>query len=161
MKKVILVRHAKSSWEFNLPDHKRPLNDRGLNDAHLVSLAIKSTFKKPDSALSSHAIRAKTTADIFAENLDFEPGFLEVNSELYDFSGNGLVSVIKQLPNILQSVMLFGHNHALTYFVNAFGSTYIDNVPTCGLVTIEFDIDNWANLSKGKTIFTLFPRDLR
>lgn len=161
MKKVILVRHAKSSWEFNLPDHKRPLNDRGLSDAHLVSRTLKPTFIKPDAAFSSHAVRANTTAEIFMRNLDIESSFLEINTELYDFSGNGLVSVIKQLTNTLQSVMLFGHNHALTYFVNTFGSTYIDNVPTCGLVTLEFDIDNWAHLSKGKTIFTLFPRDLR
>lgn len=161
MKKVVLIRHAKSSWEYNLPDHKRPLNERGFKDANLLSLAVKLNFERPDAAFSSHAVRAKTTAEIFMKNLEIAPSFLKINTELYDFSGNGLVSVIKQLPDTMQSVMLFGHNHAFTYFVNAYGNLHIDNVPTCGLVIIEFDIDKWSNLSKGNTTFTLFPRELK
>jgi phosphohistidine phosphatase len=57
--------------------------------------------------------------------------------------------------------MVFGHNHAITAFVNAYGSVYIDNVPTCGVVIIDFDINNWKDLNKGKTVKTLFPRDLK
>ena len=57
--------------------------------------------------------------------------------------------------------MVFGHNHAITHFVNKFGDKFIDNVPTCGVVIIEFDIDEWRNIKKGKTVKTIFPREFR
>ena len=81
--------------------------------------------------------------------------------DLYDFSGESLVRVIKSCDDIINTLMVFGHNHALTDFVNTFGDKYIDNVPTSGLVIIEFDIDNWKDLKPGKTFYTLFPRDLK
>ena len=57
--------------------------------------------------------------------------------------------------------MVFGHNNAMTFFANNFGSTFINNVPTCGFTHIEFDIDSWKDLNKGKTIQTVFPKQLK
>jgi phosphohistidine phosphatase len=83
------------------------------------------------------------------------------NHELYDFSGENLIKVLKSVDNSINNLMVFGHNHAITHFVNTYGDTFIDNVPTCGVVIIEFDIENWKNLKSGKTTKTLFPRDLK
>jgi len=160
MRKITLVRHAKSSWEYNLTDHERPLNQRGINDAHIVSKAIYNKIK-PDLILSSDAVRAKTTAQIFVSNLKIDSENIHLNNVLYDFSGNDLMRVIKNCDNSVGELMIFGHNNAITNFVNAFGSVYIDNVPTSGVTIIEFEIENWKDLKKGKTLETIFPRDLK
>lgn len=161
MKKLILVRHAKSSWEYDVIDHERPLKKRGINDANLVSNYLKGNHLTFDSVLSSDAVRAKTTASIFINNLNIDKELVELNYSLYDFSGRDLVEVIKSCDSKINDLLIFGHNHAITAFVNTYGSTYIDNVPTCGVVAMEFDISSWQELSKGKTTMTLFPRDLK
>ncbi len=161
MKKIILVRHAKSSWEHDVIDHERPLNERGGKDANLVSIELKKSYLSVDLVFSSDAMRAKTTANIFISNLGINSSIVHLNHDLYDFSGANLTEVIKTCDDSVNKLMLFGHNHAITAFVNTYGSSYIDNVPTSGVVVIEFDITNWKNLNKGKTIQTLFPRDLK
>ncbi|MFI1773633.1 SixA phosphatase family protein [Thalassobellus citreus] len=159
MKKITLVRHAKSSWKHNVIDHERPLNERGLSDANMVSKSLNSIGV--DLLLSSDAIRAKTTADIFISNLNISDDIVSFNHDLYDFEGRNLLRVIKECNNSIKNLMVFGHNHAITAFVNSYGDQYIENVPTCGIVSIEFDIKDWTDLKQGKTVFTLFPKDLK
>ncbi|MDO5971497.1 histidine phosphatase family protein [Flavivirga aquimarina] len=161
MKKIILVRHAKSSWKHNVIDHERPLNERGIKDAHLVSVNLKESNINIDLVLSSDAMRAKTTANIFISNLGIDSNIAHLNHKLYDFSGTDLVEVIRTCDDSINTLMLFGHNHAITAFANTYGSSYIDNVPTTGVVIMEFNITDWKNLNKGKTVQTLFPRDFK
>jgi len=161
MRKLIIVRHAKSSWENDVIDHKRPLDPRGYKDAQLVSDALKQLVINIDCIITSDATRAKTTAELFVANLNMNINLLKFEHELYDFSGDKLLNTIKSTSNDCTQLMIFGHNHAITWFVNKFGDKYIDNVPTCGVVIIEFDITNWSHLKKGKTTATLFPKDLK
>tara|TARA_R110000868_G_scaffold212968_5_gene462860 strand:- start:152 stop:640 length:489 start_codon:yes stop_codon:yes gene_type:complete len=161
LKKLILVRHAKSSWEHDVTDHQRPLKRRGLKDANLVSKSFNSKGLTADLVISSDAIRAKTTAEIFISNLNIEENIVKFNHDLYDFSGTDLIRIIKSCDDTIYTLMLFGHNYAITAFVNTYGDKYIDNVPTSGLVAIEFDMDHWNELKPGKTLITLFPRDLK
>ncbi|GAA4944383.1 histidine phosphatase family protein [Algibacter agarivorans] len=161
MKKIIIVRHAKSSWEHNVTDHERPLNDRGYSDANLVSSHFKDNSLNIDFVISSDAMRTKTTANIFISNLNIDKNIFRLNHDLYDFSGSNLVEVVKRCEDSIDNLMVFGHNHAITAFVNTYGDSYIDNVPTCGVVIIAFDIKSWNNLKSGSTIKTLFPRDLK
>ena len=77
------------------------------------------------------------------------------------FQGENLLQVIKNCDDTVNNLMVFGHNHAITAFVNTYGDKFIDNVPTCGVVIIEFNINNWKDLKKGKTVKTLFPKDLK
>ncbi|WP_372755054.1 histidine phosphatase family protein [Mariniflexile sp.] len=161
MKKLILVRHAKSSWEHNVIDHERPLNERGVSDANTVSKELKASNLEVDLILCSDAVRTTSTATIFISNLNWEKIRIEFSHDLYDFAGTNLIQVIQNCKNSVNNLMVFGHNHAITSFVNTFGNKSIDNVPTCGVTIIEFDIDNWQDLNKGKTVSTLFPRDLK
>lgn len=160
MKKLILIRHAKSSWEHAVSDQNRPLNFKGFNDANNLSKALIGQIN-PDIVFSSDALRAKTTAEIFLLNLGIANDNLVLNHHLYDFSGNKLVNVIKNTPKTVDELLVFGHNNAITAFVNSYGNRYIDNVPTCGVVMLEFDTDHWDDIQKGKTIRTMFPRDLK
>ena len=161
MKKIILVRHAKSSWEFNITDHERPLKERGLKDAELVSKHLVTYNLSPDLVLSSDANRAKATATIFIKNLNIDKNKMKLDHNLYDFTGRKLLQAIKNCDNSVGNLMVFGHNHALTGFVNSYGDTFIDNVPTCGVVILEFNIESWEDLIKGKTLKTLFPKILK
>lgn len=161
MKKITLVRHAKSSWKFNVIDHERPLNKRGENDAHLVSNWFHKFGIDVDMVFSSDAVRAKTTANIFITNLKIDQNIVSFEHDLYDFSGANLVRFIKSCDDAIDNLMIFGHNHAITAFVNTFGDMAIDNVPTCGVVILHFNIDSWKKLSQGKTIKTVFPKNLK
>ena len=161
MKTLTLIRHAKSSWEHNVIDHERPLNKRGLNDAALVSSSLAKNLLHPELILSSDANRAKTTASIFMSGLNINEDLINLNHDLYDFSGYNLINVIKACDDAINTLMIFGHNHAITAFVNTYGDVYIDNVPTSGVVILEFDIKQWRDLKPGKTVSTLFPRDLK
>ena len=161
MKTLILIRHAKSSWKHDVIDHERPLNNRGKNDAKTVSKYFKSKELSPDKVLISDANRTRLTANRFIETLDIPAHIIEYNHKLYDFSGYDLTEVIKSCSSDISRLMVFGHNHAITAFVNTYGSVYIDNVPTCGVVIIEFDIENWYNLKQGRTVLKVFPKDLK
>lgn len=161
MKKLILVRHAKSSWKHNVIDHERPLNERGTADAELLSNHLKNSNLVIDKVLSSDAVRAKTTANSFILNLDIDNHLMDLNHNLYDFSGENLINTIKEVDASINNLMVFGHNHAVTNFVNTYGDKFIENVPTCGVTIISFNIDNWSDLKKGETIYTLFPKDLK
>jgi phosphohistidine phosphatase len=161
MKKLILVRHAKSSWNHNVIDHERPLNERGLNDIPLVSKAFDNLGFKVDLVLSSDAYRAKKTSEIFTSNLSLDSLEVVYKYELYDFSGELLIKVIKSCFASVNCLMVFGHNHAITDFVNQYGDKPIDNVPTCGVVVINFETSDWNSLKKGTTAVTIFPKDLK
>ncbi len=161
MKQLILVRHGKSSWEYSVNDKDRPLLQRGINDGHLVAGVFKERDIMPDAIFSSPAIRAMHTCLIFLRQLHFPYGQFEINNELYDFSGEYVLQFIKNLDNSLNTVMIFGHNHAFTHLANSLGSHHIDNVPTSGLVQMSLDTDCWSTIAKGTTSNTIFPKHLK
>lgn len=161
MKNLILIRHAKSSWNAPLHDKDRPLANRGVKDAHLVSANILKHLPKTFIIWSSTARRATETAIIFAQNMLCPLESIVFKDDLYTFDEKQLERIIKSCNNDYENMILFGHNEAITNFVNKFGDVSIDNVPTSGLVSINFDADDWETINKGKTQKVIFPRDLR
>lgn len=161
MKTLYILRHAKSSWAEGVDDHKRSLNERGKNDAVLVSNYVKDLIKKPQKIVSSDAKRAKTTAKYFKEALKVIDADFILNPNLYDFGGRSVMEVIKGLDNSLDCVMIVGHNHALTSIANMLGDTDINNIATCGFVELNFDVDTWEFANYGHTKRVVFPKDLK
>ncbi|UCD62280.1 MAG: histidine phosphatase family protein [Flavobacteriaceae bacterium] len=161
MKTVILVRHGKSSWEYGVSDQDRPLKQRGITDAHLVSNEFKRLSENIDSAYSSPANRALHTCMIFLRNFNYPLKNLKISDELYDFSGEAVMSFVKQLDDNLNKVVIFGHNYALTNIVNQWGNKFIDNMPTSALVQIRFDVTSWQTINSGITEHILIPKQLR
>ena len=162
MKTVYIVRHAKSSWEYDgVKDIDRPLKKRGINDAHLLSKILIKKFKKPDVFVSSSAIRALHTAIIFCENFDYPLSNLKIKRQLYSFSDGYLVKTVKALDDGFNSVIVFSHDHGINTFVNKFGNKPIAHVPTCGVIGIEFDEKNWKDIKKGVTVLIEFPKYYR
>ena len=161
MKQLILVRHAKSSWDAPLRDYDRPLTSKGIQDAHLVSSNIGNQIPKTFLVWSSASKRASETAMIFAQNISFPVESIIFKEELYTFDERKLEQIIKSCSNDYEHLIVFGHNEAITNFANKFGNTFIDNVSTSGFVNIIFDQNSWNDIEKGVTKKVIFPRDLK
>ena len=161
MKQLLLVRHAKSSWEAPLRDFDRPLTNNGILDAHLVSSHINSLLPKSFLVWSSSAKRAVETVTIFAQNISFPIESIVFKEELYTFDERKLEQIIKLCPNDYENLILFGHNEAITNFVNKFGNVFIENVATSGFVSIVFETNSWKDIEKGITKNVVFPKDLK
>ncbi|WP_130733699.1 histidine phosphatase family protein [Flavobacterium sp. J27] len=157
MKNLILIRHSKSSWDLPLNDIERPLSKRGIHDAHLISSKIQSLLPKSFIVWSSSAKRARESAIIYSQNLLIPFENVIIKEELYTFDEKRLEEIIKKCENRYDNLILFGHNEAITNFVNKFGNLLVDNVPTSGFVSMQFNIDDWKYLTKGETIKTVFP----
>ena len=161
MKRLILVRHGKSSWEHNLEDEQRPLKKRGYKDGELVSSAYEEFFENPLVIWSSPAVRAMETAKIFKEKLDIKDENFLIKPSLYTFSSRDLFSQIQDCNPEISQLMVFGHNPAMTVLVNDLGDQWFASVPTTGLTVIDFKTNSWKDLKDGKTILNLFPKNLR
>jgi len=158
MKTIYFIRHAKSSWDQPISDVDRPLNDRGKNDAHHIGKKLLDKELKFDAIYSSIANRAQSTANIVVSEMGIDQKQISLKKELYTFESNGVVNFIKQLPDTHQNILVLGHNPAFTAVVNLYGSIQFDNLPTCGVVAIKFDIQNWYDLDKGTTLFYMLPK---
>lgn len=161
MKRLVIVRHGKSSWEHSVIDEKRPLKDRAYKDAESVTAAFKGVFQKPAIIWSSPAVRAHETAKIFRERLNIDEKDFIVKPGLYTFNREDLYNVISTCGKEVDQLIIFGHNPAFTSLVNRLGDKEIANVPTTGLVVIDFETNSWNDLKDGKTILNLFPKNLR
>jgi phosphohistidine phosphatase len=161
MKNLFLIRHAKSSWEAPVGDIDRPLNHKGIIDAHLVASNCMQFIPSAYLMWCSLAKRTQETAIIFAQNILYPIESIVFKEELYTFDVNQLEKVIKSCSNDFENVILFGHNDAITNFVDKFGDVFIGHVPTSGFVWLQFDTDSWGEINKGKTKKTIFPKNLK
>lgn len=148
MKKLFLIRHAKSSWDDAMqPDKDRPLNDRGRCDAPKIGERLAKRDLKPDLILSSPAVRALETAKIIARKLDYRRKDIVVDDRLYAVEANDLLEVIRTLGDRLKSVMIFGHNPALVELAQRLSSEITD-MPTCAVAEFRFDTKSWSEIGE-------------
>ncbi len=164
MKTLILVRHAKSSWDNpELSDHDRPLNKRGERDAPGMAEFAARNIRKPDLLVSSTAVRAYTTAKHFASAYQIPISQIQTNRKIYHASTSTLLKLVQQLSPDKSTVMLFGHNPGFTDFANALANTQILNIPTCGIIIVEFEALEWSdlNVGDGKNKLFVFPKGIK
>ena len=161
MKKLIVIRHGKSTWEMQVRDHDRVLTQRGIDDAHLIGAALKDAQINPDIIWSSTAARALQTATIVSEYIDYQLFKLKLKRELYTFDSSELLDVISTCDDNMDTLIIFSHNHGITDLVNLLGTTKFDNVPTAGVVAIDFKSKSWKSLENGITKFHIFPKLIR
>jgi phosphohistidine phosphatase len=157
MKQLLIIRHAKSSWDFtSLSDFDRELNDRGHKDAPAMAkrLIDKSIFI--DAFISSTAVRAFTTAKYFANAYQLKEKDIKPFNELYHASADTIFDVIAKTGDELQSIAVFTHNPGVTDFVNMLTTTQIDDMPTCGIFAVKVHCDSWANFKDAKKEFWFF-----
>lgn len=160
IKKIIIVRHAKSSWsDFSLSDFERPLDQRGLNDAPVMAEVLKDAGHYPQKIVSSSAVRAKSTASYFSTSFKIP---VELVSSLYHGQPMDYLEQIVLLSEDVQCVAYFGHNPGITLLANEIQPGVTDNIPTCGIIVAEMPQEiPWKNAkwSKMKLKHILTPKD--
>lgn len=160
MKKIYLIRHAKSSWDDpGLSDIERPLNHRGLRDAPFMSKMLKGKNVTPNKLISSPANRAFTTATYFAKELNIPEQAIVIRKEVYHAYPEEVLNIIRNLSDNDDTILLFGHNPCFTSLANQFSTEYIPNVPTCGIVAVEAEVKRWTDFEKnGKLTAFFYPK---
>ena len=157
MKNLLIIRHAKSSWDnITQRDFDRPLNDRGNRDAPIMAKRILKRGADIDAFVSSPANRAFTTATYFAEAYNVKKKNIIVIDSLYHAEVNMFYEVINNLDNELKTVALFSHNPGITSFVNSLTQTRIDNMPTCGIFAVKADVKSWGDFTAAEKTFWFF-----
>lgn len=140
MKSLVLVRHAKSSWESpGLGDHDRPLNERGRHDAPKMAQRLADQGFTPDVILASTAVRARTTAAIFADALGQE---FELDERLYGASTTTLQRVISEQE--ASSVLVVAHDPGLSMLAASLAED-ITHMPTCAVARFRWNGGSWAD----------------
>ena len=158
MKKIILVRHAESSFSsFQISDFDRPLSENGILESNLISSKLKENKISIDYFISSSANRALSTAKIFAENLNFNFLNIVVNDNIYNASISHLIDIISTIPNNFNEVIVFGHNPSLHKLSQNLTNSIIYEFPTCSAFCIKFDVEDWSDLNNGQKDFFLYP----
>ncbi len=160
-KTLFIVRHAKSSWDYeNISDTDRPLKHKGIRDAYEMARRVHIERLIPELILSSPAIRALHTADIFVRVFEIKYTNLKIDERIYG-SGVGVIKkLIGEQDDQFNRLMIFGHNPDFSELATVLsGKPYI-NIPTCGLVRLDFDVSTWASISKDnlKAMSMDFPK---
>lgn len=135
---LILVRHAKSDWGTGLVDHERPLNDRGQRDAPVMARRLAATGVRPARILSSTAVRARTTAQTFADALGVS---VETDEGLYGAPGSRLLATAA--ASGVTDVMVVAHDPGMTVLAEQLSDGGIGAMPTCAVATFVWDTDDW------------------
>ena len=144
-KTLTIVRHAKSSWkDTSLRDRERPLNKRGKRDAPEMGRRIHASGIRPSLIISSPAVRAFATAKVVAAQIGYPYEFLQREKDLYLASLRTLLDVVAAQDEKFNNIMLFGHNPGLTDLANYLVPDLTDNLPTAGVVSVEFENHDWA-----------------
>lgn len=163
MKRLIIVRHAKSVPYGYDDDFHRDLTDRGVHDAEKISTKLKETGITPDLVISSPAMRTMHTASIFCRNLGYDIKYIHQETAWYDATtAEDFIEVIQKLPEDIQTVFIFGHNPAIYYLVFNLVKYFNADMPTCSTVAVDFPVDKWAEVAArgGSVAFQYIPKSM-
>lgn len=165
MKRLILTRHAKSSWDDPLtPDHDRPLNERGKAAAADLGQWLASRGYVPDEVLCSDALRTRKTFSGIAPALPGTP-VLELKPALYHAGPDVMLAVLRHAVG--DTVMMIGHNPGIAEFAARLvahppANPEFARYPTGATLVVDFIADSWAGVSLGEgvTVDFVIPREI-
>ena len=106
--------------------------------------------------MTSPAVRAHTTAEIYASQLDYPLEKLQINPGQYAATVPSLLALLQTVAPQFATVMMVGHNPEFTALANVLSGLFIENIPTCGIVALEFPIASWQELGAGKGVLFFF-----
>ena len=161
MKTLVIVRHAKSSWDNAvLSDHQRQLSKRGLRDAPIMGARLAEWGPPVDRVISSSATRALTTAELITHEMGLPWDEIQIEDSLYHATEEDMIDLINEQEDYLDGLMLFGHNPGMTYLVNGLSDLDLDNLPTCGVAVLQFDVNSWSEIGDviASTAYFDFPK---
>ncbi|MEZ5561891.1 MAG: histidine phosphatase family protein [Gammaproteobacteria bacterium] len=157
LRRLTLLRHAKSSWqETGASDHDRPLSQRGRQDAPVMGRRLLARGSRPSLILCSTALRARHTAQIIARELGYPGEFLQREPGLYLATPEQIMAVLAGQADAFRNIIVCGHNPGLTELANRLAGSDIDNIPTCGMVAIDLDLESWTEIANASGSLQLY-----
>ena len=157
MKTLLLVRHAKSAHNLGLSsDFDRPLNDRGIREAREMGEKLYRKKIKIDGFVSSPAIRAKMTAELFAAEYGRKMKEIVFVPSLYEAGPKQFTDVVSELEESYDHVALFSHNPGITEFASALTDTHITQMATSSVFAVSIETDHWKDFVEAKKHFLFF-----
>ncbi len=160
MKRVILVRHAKSISHGYDQDYDRTLTERGEEDAQTISIELQRLTIHPNLIIASPAVRTTQTARIYAQTLNYPVNKILFEKKLYSGkSVENFLLMLQELEDEKETVMVIGHNPTVYYYIHYLMHNFTDDVPTCSTVAIDFDVERWSQLREyqGEMAFRFIP----
>ena len=162
-KLLLILRHAKSSWEFeDLSDHDRPLNNRGKRDAPLMGRKLLKQQLVPQLIISSSAVRAHSTARKVAKACGYEDEIL-IDPALYGSGYSDYLNVLINQEDKHDIIMLVGHNPISEQLVEVLTGEIV-TMPTCAIACISLPITSWKQIiakTKGQLLNLWRPKELK
>ena len=152
MKTITFLRHSKSSWDTNLEDIERPLNDIGVKKIKKVAKLSNDQFSNCEIIFSSSANRAIHTSLILTRELSIESNKIRICEDLYTFNFKVVFDFITKIENVYSNVVLVGHNPVYTEISNHFTENKILNLPTARWFSMKFDSNTWSDILMLKPI---------
>jgi len=161
MKTIYLLRHAKAvaAEEASTPDSDRPLHKDGKKEAKAMAKAFAAKVMLPDLLITSPAKRAVATARLFAKELGYKKKKIVRDEKLYTNDSAGMLNLVKELTDSADSVMIVGHNPAISEFAALLSQSVKDELASGGLLGIKFDARKWREIKQGEgeVIYNNFP----
>jgi phosphohistidine phosphatase len=149
MKELILLRHAKSSWQLNVADRHRPLTEKGMLRIQNMTLASSEVFSNAEIIFTSPANRACHTASIMAHSLNIPFEKVVLVEDLYTFEASKLIHYIRNISDIYHCVVCVGHNPAFTNAIEYFSGSDFNHLPTAAWAHLKFTQNKWATVGRG------------
>ncbi|HEX6430758.1 MAG TPA: histidine phosphatase family protein [Niastella sp.] len=157
MKSIIIIRHAKSSWDqLGVDDFDRPLNERGKEDAPKMAKRLAERNINIDAFISSSAKRARKTASIFIKEFNGQKDDVILVPELYLAGPEAFYNAIAQAPPTASIIAIFAHNPGITEFANELTDVRIDDMPTCAIFAVKADIEDWSAFKDAEKQYWFF-----
>ncbi len=153
MKTITFLRHSKSSWDYNVSDIDRPLNEFGIEKIKKTASQSKDQFILTEKFFTSPANRAIHTCLILSRILSISTSKIKVCEDLYTFSYKDVFEFIKEINNNYSNITLVGHNPAYTEISNYFSENKILNLPTARWFSMKFNTDKWSDIFDLKPFF--------
>lgn len=151
---LYLLRHARTQeFQDSQSDFDRELTGIGLQNSTRMGIYLNSKKTEFQIIICSPALRAKTTAELIAEQLKRDPETIYFNDEIYEASVRTLLDVINKFKNEWNSVLLVGHNPSITYLAEYLTGEAIGNITPCGLVELKFEGLDWQMIGENTGVF--------
>ncbi|ARU48893.1 SixA phosphatase family protein [Sulfurospirillum diekertiae] len=161
MKKIYLIRHAKSSWkDETIDDFERPLNSRGKRDVAFMGKRLKLFDVKPDIIYTSPAKRAEKTAKELVKEMNYDKKKIKLIDTLFESSYEQYMELIHATDDHYSSIFIIAHNPTITEVGERLSGAILSNIPTCAIVCISFEMESFKEITEesGHILFFDYPK---
>ncbi|MET9835196.1 histidine phosphatase family protein [Streptomyces sp. NPDC006385] len=161
LRRLVVLRHAKSAWPDGVADHERPLAPRGRRDAPVAGRILAAADCLPDFALCSTAVRARETWELVSAQWGTPPP-VRLDPRLYAADVPDLLAVVHETPPEIETLLLVGHNPGLEELVLDLAGDGLDDTldavrtkfPTSAIAVLAWYGATWQALAPGTALLT-------